>query len=124
MRKVIIFLVMALVVVLTAMALTKPDDQAHYALVKAIVRSEVSHHLANSKLVKEYGNVVSYEALGRVNNYVDSHLKIHDFVCFTLGTAQHQKMTVPVTLGIFHRVILIGDEDEIKKAIAKKVNIQ
>ena len=123
MRKVIFFLVMALVVVLTAMALTKPDDQAHYALVKAIVRSEVSHHLANNKLVKEYGNVISYEALGKANDYVDRRLKIHDFVCFTLGTVRHQNMSVPITLGIFNHVIFIADEDEIKKAIVKKMSI-
>ena len=124
MRKVIISIVMAAAILMIVMALTKPDDDAHYALVKAIVRSEVSNQLGNNKLVEEYGNVVLYEALGKANDYVDHRLRIRNFICFTLGTVRHQDMTVPITLGIFNHVILIGDEDEIKKAIVKKMSIQ
>lgn len=124
MRKVIVFLVMGLFVVLIAMALTKPNNSEHYVLVKAMVRDEVSHQLANNKLMKEYGEIISYEALGRANSYVDNRLEVHDFVFFTLGTVRHQGMSAPITLGVFKKVIFIGDEEEIKKAIAKKMQIK
>jgi len=123
MRKVLVFGGMVFVVVLIAMALTKPDDIQHYTKVKAIARSELSRQLADSLKLEEYAAAVSVVVMGKVNTYVDSHLRVRDCVFFTLGIMNYQGMSVPATLGVFNHVLFIVDEDKVRKAVTKKVKI-
>ena len=123
MRKVLVFWGMVFVVVLIAMALTKPDDIQHYTKVKAIARSELSRQLADSLKLEEYAAAVSVVVMGKVNTYVDRPLKVRDCVFFTLGIINYQVMSVATTLGVFNHVLFIMDENKVRKEVTKKVKI-
>lgn len=123
MRRIWVLLAMVLVVVLIGMALTKPDDVAHFAEMKRVARSEVGRQLAASQLTEEYAAMLSVVVMGKVNSYVDRHLTVYDYFFFTLGTMRHQGMSVPATLGTFNKVFFIVDEDEVRKAAAQKFKI-
>ena len=123
MRKIWILLGMILVVVLIVMALTKPDTIEHFIEVKRVARTELSHQLSDSIMLGEHATVVSVEVMGKVNAYVDSHMKVYDCVFFTLGMMRYQKMSVPTTLGVFDKVFFIVDEDKVRKAVSNKIKI-
>ena len=123
MRRVWILLGMVFVVVLIVGAITKTDGAEHYMKVKMVARSEVSRRMDERQLPAEFASMVSYQVMDKVNNYVDRHLTVRDCIFFTLGTMRHQGMTVPATLGIFNKVLLIVSEDDIRTAAAHRFKI-
>ena len=123
MRRVWILLGMVLVVVLIIGAFTKTDEAAHYMKVKMVARSEVGRRMAERQLPEEYASMVTIQVMDKVNNYVDNHLTVRDCIFFTLCTMSHKGMTIPATLGIFNKVILIVSEDDVRTAAAQRFKV-
>jgi regulatory protein YycI of two-component signal transduction system YycFG len=64
--------------------------------------------------VTELGKDVAMNTAGF---YLQSHLTVNDYYVVTVGLLNHRGKTLPVTLGIMGKVVLLVNEEQVKQMV-------
>jgi hypothetical protein len=118
-KKLFVLLGLVVIVALVAMTFTKPDRQAHFNAVARLAQNMVDKELSNIPLPlpDEVVNIGSETAMGAANMYLLSNLMVNDYFFVNVGTVNHHGTAYPVTVGVFNKVFLLVDEEQVRQAI-------
>jgi hypothetical protein len=118
-KKLFVLLGLVIIVALVAMTFTKPDRQAHFNAVSQLTQNMVDKELSNIPdiLPDEIVNIGSETAMGVANMYLLNNLMVNDYFFINVGTVNHHGTAYPVTVGVFNKVFLLVDEEQVRKAI-------
>ena len=133
-KKVFIFLTFAVLVLLVVMALTKPEPWLHQAEVRKLAQSVASQKMSNIKLPEEYAEYLpeeyanmelpeEYAQLGTdmitnaAGSFLQSNMRVDDYVVLSVGMVDFHGQTLPVTIGAFGKVFVLADEEDVRQVI-------
>lgn len=119
MKKVLLFLTFAVIILMIVMALMKPDSTAHYDEVRRFVMNVVNTEMAQKQLPEEYAMQATMEASDKVNSYLRSRMRVDDYVIASVAMMRHQGGMYPVAVGIFGKVYVLVGEDQVRQLFLK-----
>ena len=118
-KKLFVLLGLVVIVAVVALTFTKPARPAHFTAVAQLAQNMVDKELSNIPLPlpDEVVNFGSETAMGAANMYLLSNLMVNDYFFINVGTVNHHGTAYPVTVGVFNKVFLLVDEEQVRQAI-------
>ena len=115
MKKVLIYTLLALAALITAMALTCPDKEQH----RTTLKKEYNDY-SFEKMGLDFGEgtrqmMMSVLGNGLVGVGIDMNLEVKNNLIFSIGTISYREVTETVSVGIFGKVFT-ADPKKIERA--------
>ncbi len=116
-KKVFVFLTFVVLILLTAMAFSKPQPWEHQAAVRQLAMNVVSHEVSNAQLPNELVIMCIYMAINFAGFILQSNMQVDDYLVLSVGTVNFHGQTLPITIGAFGKVFVLADEDDVRHMI-------
>lgn len=133
-KRVFVLLTLVVVALLVVMALTKPEPWEHQAEVRKMALSVASQEITNMKLPEKYAKYLPEEladkeipeeyakmgadvVMNAAGNYLQSNMKVDDYLILSVGMVNYHGQTLPITVGAFGKVFVLADEDDVRRVI-------
>lgn len=118
-KKVFVLLTLVVLILIVAMALTKPDPMLHQEAVRQMAMNIVNTELTRAQLPEEYAVNANSEAMNKVNSYLQGRMEVDDYVVVSVGRIQYHGKAYPITLGTFGKVFVLTDEEQVRQLFLK-----
>jgi hypothetical protein len=120
-KKIFVFLTLAVIITLVAMALTKPEAWQHYGEVRSLAMKVASQEAAKmqlpAELPEEYAKVGEEVVMDAAGSFIQSNMQVDDYVVLSVGIVNFRGQSLPITIGAFGKVFVLVDEEDIRRAI-------
>ena len=113
--KIFITIVFFIAIALIALAITKPNKNAHYEVVRKAAVEVLNNKIAEANLPAEYASIGTMTATSIIDNYLQANLILREHTFYTLGFINYNECFFPVSIGFLGQVYLVVDENDINK---------
>ena len=115
--------VLAGMVLMDVLAVTKPDRMEHYDSLKTVVMRAVEAKVDKMVSDEDLRTLATYTALGAANEYLKNNLYVYDNTFYNEGVLVYEDYFIPVSFGIMGHVFLIFGEKDVER-MAARVDLQ
>lgn len=115
--------VLAGMVLMAVLAMTKPDRMEHYDCLKTVVMRAVEAKVDKMVTDEDLRTLATYTALGAANEYLGNNLYVYDHTFYNEGVLVYEGYFIPVSFGVMGHVFLIFGEKEVER-MAERVDLQ
>lgn len=116
-KKVFVFLTFVVLILLTAMAFSKPEPWEHHAAVRQLAMNVVSQEVSNAQLPNELVATGTDMAMNAAGSILQSNMQVDDYLVLSVGSVSFHGQTLPITVGAFGKVFVLADEDDVRHMI-------
>lgn len=116
-RRILLGVAIIVVIVMAALAMTKPDRVSHYEAVKTMALKAVDHELSNNPETAEYAALGTVTALNMIDEYLKRNLLVYEHTFYNSGVLIYNDNFIPISVGVFNHVYLTFDEEDMKRVI-------
>ena len=116
-RRILLGVAIIVVIVMAALAMTKPDKVAHYEAVKAMALKAVDHELSNNPETAEYAALGTVAALNKIDEYLQRNLLVSEHTFYNSAVLIYNDKFIPISVGVFNQVYLTLDEEDIRRIV-------
>ena len=122
MRKVLLIIVIAILAVMAALTMTKPDRTAHYEAVKRVVfkvvETEVTRKIPDESLM----TIGIVTALNATDEYLQKNMLVYEHTFYNIGFILYDNRFLPVSIGVMGQVHLTFDQKDLER-LTKHFNV-
>lgn len=116
-KKVFVFLTFVVLILLAAMAFSKPEPWEHQAAVRQLAMNVVSQEVSNAQLPDELVAAGTDMAMNAAGSFLLSSMQVDDYLVVTVGTVSFHGQTLPITVGAFGKVFVLADEEDVRHIV-------
>lgn len=116
-KKVFVFLTFVVLILLTAMAFTKPEAWTHQAAVRQLALNVVSQEVSNAQLPDELVAAGTDVAMNAAGSFLQSSMQVDDYLVLNVGMVSFHGQTLPITIGAFGKVFVLADEEDLRHIV-------
>ena len=116
-KKVFVFLTFVVLILLAAMAFSKPEPWEHQTAVRQLALNVVSKEVSNAKLPDELVATGTDMAMNAAGSFLQSHMQVEDYLVLNVGFVSFHGQTLPITIGAFSKVFVLADEEDVRHII-------
>lgn len=120
-KKIFVFLTFVVIIMLVAMALTKPEAWEHYGEVRSMAMKVASQEAAKLQLPvelpEEYAKVGEEVVMDAAGSFIQNNMTVDDYGVLSVGVVNFRGQSLPITVGAFGKVFVLVDEEDIRRAI-------
>ena len=116
-KKVFVFLTFVVLILLAAMAFSKPEPWEHQAAVRQLAMNVVSQEVSNAQLPDELVAAGTDMAMNTAGSFLQSNMQVDDYLVVTVGTVSFHGQTLPITVGAFGKVFVLADEEDVRHIV-------
>lgn len=113
--KVLVAVALLVAVVLTALAVTKPDRIAHYQVVKNETARVVDRQLAKVPMLEGFTAPVTMAALNALDTYLARYLLVYDHTFYNVGILLLKDRRFMVTIGAAGHVWMLVKAEDLER---------
>ena len=122
-KKVLITLVIVILALLAALAVTKPERTAHYDAVRAVVMKSLEAKVNKAVPNKHLRTQATYIALGAADDYLKKNLLVYEHTFYNNGVLVYKDFFIPVSIGIMGHVFLTFSANDVNQ-LTEQVDVQ
>lgn len=100
---------------LALLSVTKPDREAHYAMVKQCMLEVVTEELEGNPVTAEYVSVGTMTALNLMDEYLPRYMVVNEHTFYNAGIIVYKERRLPVSIGVFGHIWLTAGKEKMKE---------
>ncbi|WP_288287450.1 hypothetical protein [uncultured Prevotella sp.] len=116
-KKVFVFLTFVVLILLAAMAFSKPEPWEHQAAVRQLAMNVVSQEVSNAQLPDELVTAGTDVAMNAAGSFLQSSMQVDDYLVLNVGMVSFHGQTLPITVGAFGKVFVLADEEDVRHIV-------
>lgn len=109
------WVVCAVILLLGLMAFTRPNKTAHTEKIRELVLDEMCQRTDMGSLIAQ--GVTAIFGSDYIDGFIDMALHVDDYFVVNIGRIKYGDVNRIVSMGVFNRVFLLVEADELKKEV-------